>query len=310
MNNQLKISDFVKLTGSTLKTVLYYHKVGLLPEPERSPGGYRLYGAAELTRMQWIKHLKSLGMDLKRIKEVLGDQDNERYHGQWADHGADQGTDQCSVQSLDQPAGQKSGQGHDKTLREVLESLRKDLIREKKSLEERIAQIDLVLNEDKAILNEGIGGSSSFQMITGILRPEQVENYARTNPELLAQQRKVFGILDDFQWGEEYRDTFKALAEYFQAHPEEYQRALDLGVRLSSLSQLVEDDPEIEVLAREATDFIKGIPELKALLSNRPGMKEPQAGVYHDLVAEFHAPARLKHMELFQKYLRSEEREQ
>lgn len=98
MNNRIKISDFVKLTGSTLKTVIYYHKIGLLQEPERSMAGYRLYGPAELSRMQTIKHLKGLGLDLKRIKEILGDIE------------------------------------HHKTLREVLESLQAELIAEKKTL--------------------------------------------------------------------------------------------------------------------------------------------------------------------------------
>ena len=73
VNNQIKISDFIKLTRSTLKTVLYYHKIGLLKEPERSSSGYRLYGAEELARMRMIKHLKNLGLVLKQIKEVLGD---------------------------------------------------------------------------------------------------------------------------------------------------------------------------------------------------------------------------------------------
>jgi len=78
VKTRIKISNFVKLTGSTLKTIIYYHKIGLLLEPERSPGGYRLYGAGELTRMQLIKHLKSLGLDLKRIKEILGDKHNDK----------------------------------------------------------------------------------------------------------------------------------------------------------------------------------------------------------------------------------------
>ena len=71
MENRIKIGDFVKLTGSTLKTVIYYHKIGLLPEQVRSPGGYRLYGPAELNRMRLIKRLKSLGLDLKHIKEIM-----------------------------------------------------------------------------------------------------------------------------------------------------------------------------------------------------------------------------------------------
>jgi DNA-binding transcriptional MerR regulator len=268
VKNRIKINDFVKLTGSTLKTIIYYHKIGLLPEPERSVGGYRLYGAAELTWMQLIRHLKSLGLDLKRIKEILGDKHSDR------------------------------------TLREVLESLRIDLLSEKKSLEKRIAQIELLLSEDKVVLDEDICDSPSFQMITEILKPEQIENYAQTCPELFDQQRKLFGILDDFQWGEDYQDTFRALAEYFQAHPEQFQIALDFFVRLSNLSQLSEDDPEIEILARESTELIKSIPELRALLCNHPGVKH-HVSLYNDMVANVYSPARMKHMQLFQKYLNS-----
>ena len=109
MENLIKIGDFAKLTGCTLKTIIYYHKIGLLHEAERSPGGYRLYGPAELTRMRLIKRLKSLGLDLNRIKEILGDSQS--------------------------PA----------TLREVLQSLRAELLREKKSLEERVAKIEMSL---------------------------------------------------------------------------------------------------------------------------------------------------------------------
>lgn len=76
MENGIKISDFVKLTGSTLKTVRYYQKIGVLSRPESTTVGYRLYGPAELNRMRLIKHLKSLGLDLKRIKKILGDVNN------------------------------------------------------------------------------------------------------------------------------------------------------------------------------------------------------------------------------------------
>jgi hypothetical protein len=114
----------------------------------------------------------------------------------------------------------------------------------------------------------------------------------------------LFGILDDFQWGEDYQDTFKALAEYFQAHPV-YQIALDFGVRLSNLSKLSENDPEIEILARESTEFIKSIPQLKALLCNQQGMKQSLASLYNDMAANVYSPARMKHMQLFQKYLNS-----
>ena len=267
MNNRIKISDFVKLTGSTLKTVMYYHKIGLLQEPERSLGGYRLYGPAELSRMQLIKHLKYLGLDLKRIKKILGDIN---------DH---------------------------KTLREVLQSLRSELLSEKKSLEERVTKIEMLLSEETILLNEDTFGSPSFQMISEILKPDQIEKYAITCPELFDQQRKLFGILDDFQWGEDYQETFRALAEFFNEHPQQYQISLNLGARLAKLAQLPEDDPEVEALAHESAEFIKSIPQLKEMLCKNPGIKKPLVNLYNDLVSNVISPAQVKHGRLLQQYL-------
>lgn len=267
VNNRIKISDFAKLTGSTLKTVIYYHKIGLLPEPKRSPAGYRLYGPAELTRMRLIKRLRALGLDLKRIKEILGDLHNYR------------------------------------TMREVLQSLRVELLNEKKSLEERVAKIEMLLSKDTVLLEEDNFESSSFQMITEILGQDQIEKYARTCPELFDQQRKVYSILDNFHWGEDYQETFRALAEFFKAHPQQYQVSLDLGVRLARLAQLSEDDPEVEALARESAEFIKSMPQLMEILGKQPGIKKPLTSLYNDMVAKVVSPAQVKHGQLLQQYL-------
>lgn len=267
MENRIKVSDFAKLTGSTLKTIIYYHKIGLLQEPERSPAGYRLYGPAELTRMRLIKYLKSLGLDLKRIKEILGDMNNHR------------------------------------TLREALQSLRAELLSEKKSLEERVAKIEMLLSEETVLLNEDTFGSPSFQMITEILGPEQMGKYAQTCPDLFDQQRKLFGILDDFQWGEDYQEDFRALAVYFQAHPEKYQMALDSGARLQELAKLPEDDPAIEVMAQESAELIKSMPLVKEMIENGSGLIEPLGSLYNEMAAGTLSPAWIKYQKLVEHYL-------
>ncbi|NPV92673.1 MAG: MerR family transcriptional regulator [Firmicutes bacterium] len=267
MENRIKISDFVKLTGSTLKTVKYYHKIGLLSEPERSSGGYRLYGPAELARMLSIKRLKSLGLDLQRVKTILGES------------------------------------GDPRTLREVLRSLQIELLSEKQNLEERLARIEKLLAEGEVRLGEDTSGSPSFKMIAEILGPDQMERYTQACPELSDQHQKLYGILDDFQWGEDYRDTFRALAEYFKARPEQYQMALDSGARLARLAQLSEDDPEVEALARESVELIKSMPLLEEMLCSQSGPKKPLAGLYDELVAGVLSPAQMRYKQLFEKYL-------
>ncbi|HEX9063018.1 MAG TPA: MerR family transcriptional regulator [Clostridia bacterium] len=267
MENRIKISDFAKLTGSTLKTIIYYHKIGLLQEPKRSSGGYRLYGSEELARMRLIKHYKSLGLDLKKIKEMLGD-----------------------IQDV-------------RTLREVLQSLRVELLDEIKSLEARVAKIDMLLSKETELLNNNSFGSPSFQMITEILEPDQIDKYHETCPELFESQRKIFGILDDYKWCENYQGNFRALAEYFKEHPQQYQISLNFGKRLAKLAELSEDDPEVEILAWESAEFIKSIPELRELLYEQTGLTKPLESLYNEMITTVLSPAQMKHKKLIQQYL-------
>lgn len=267
---KIQIGEFIKLTGTTLKTINYYHKIGLLPVPQRSSGGYRLYGPADLNRMRLIKHLKSLGLDLKQIKQIAG--------------------------NVPDP----------KSSREVLQSLRHELLNDKKILEDRLAKIDALLGEDHLLLDEELSDSPSFQMITEILGSDQIEKYARTCPEIYDQHRKLYGILDDFQWGEDYQESSRTLAEYFQTHPEEYQLALELGGRWAEIAHLGEDDPQIESFARESAALVKRMPQVKQVFSQSPGMQVPLDGVYKEMVAGVLSPAQLKYQQLFHHFLQSE----
>lgn len=265
--SKLKVSEFVKLTGTTLKTVNYYQRIGLLPEPERSPAGYRLYGLTELHRMRLIKRLKSLGFDLKHIKGMVGD--------------------------LQEPGNS----------REFLESLRGDLLEDIKTLEARVAKIDILLGADASPLDEGRIDPPSFQRMAEILGSDQTEKYSQASPELYAQHRKLHGVIDDFQWGEDYRQTYSSLAQFFKEHPQEYQVSLEYGARLNRIGDLDPDDPEINIFAREAAELIQSMPLLKAILFKPKPIQEPLGGVYKQMVADVLPPARIRFNQLLQKYL-------
>ena len=53
------------------KTIRYYEEVGLLPKPQRSESGYRLYSKYEIERLRLIKRAKLLGLSLAEIKEIV-----------------------------------------------------------------------------------------------------------------------------------------------------------------------------------------------------------------------------------------------
>lgn len=267
MKNQILIGDFVKLTNSTLKTVLYYHKIGLLKEPKRSNSGYRLYGAEELNQMRMIKHLKNLGLDLKKIKEILG-------------HAKD-----------------------NKNITEVLKSLHCELLTERKKIDEQISKIETLLNKQVEDVEETLFESSSFRAITETLNQDQFENYKKSHEELFNQQRNIFGVMDDFQWGKNYKENFSEMAKYFKLNPKKHEIALELGNRLSKLKYMEVDDPEIEKLAKEGAEFIKNEPVLKEMLYEKDGFEITNENLFDEVSNKFLSPAQIKHKKLIQEYL-------
>jgi MerR family mercuric resistance operon transcriptional regulator len=64
-------AELAERTGCNLETVRYYEKVGLLPEPPRTAGGYRNYDATHERRIRFILRARELGFSLHEIRELL-----------------------------------------------------------------------------------------------------------------------------------------------------------------------------------------------------------------------------------------------
>jgi Cd(II)/Pb(II)-responsive transcriptional regulator len=71
MTKSLKIGELAKRTGCLVETIHYYEREGLLLEPVRSQGNYRLYTDNDVERLQFIRHCRSLDMTLKEIRNLL-----------------------------------------------------------------------------------------------------------------------------------------------------------------------------------------------------------------------------------------------
>jgi DNA-binding transcriptional MerR regulator len=67
----LTISQLAAHAGVTVRAVRHYHKIGLLPEPERDHSGYRTYDAAAVVRLIRIHTLADAGVPLARVQELL-----------------------------------------------------------------------------------------------------------------------------------------------------------------------------------------------------------------------------------------------
>lgn len=65
------IKKFAKLASLTTRTLRYYDEQGLLSPSRSSVNGYRLYGKAEVDKLQHILFYRELGMPLTDIKKIL-----------------------------------------------------------------------------------------------------------------------------------------------------------------------------------------------------------------------------------------------
>lgn len=67
----LKIGDFARVAGTNLRTLRYYEELGLLSPAQRSPGGFRYYHESEVHRVQMIRDLQELGLQLESIRALI-----------------------------------------------------------------------------------------------------------------------------------------------------------------------------------------------------------------------------------------------
>lgn len=65
------MSRLAEQVGTSADTVRYYERIGLLPEPDRSPSGYRLYDDDAVERVRFIKRAQRFGLRLEDIGELL-----------------------------------------------------------------------------------------------------------------------------------------------------------------------------------------------------------------------------------------------
>jgi DNA-binding transcriptional MerR regulator len=69
--SELTVSRLADQVGVSPDTVRYYERIGLLPEPDRSASGYRLYRDDAVQRLRLIKHAQRFGLRLEEVGELL-----------------------------------------------------------------------------------------------------------------------------------------------------------------------------------------------------------------------------------------------
>jgi DNA-binding transcriptional MerR regulator len=65
------IGELARRTGLTVKAIRFYSDHGIVLPTGRSPAGYRLYGIDALARLELVRTLRDLGVDLRTVRKVV-----------------------------------------------------------------------------------------------------------------------------------------------------------------------------------------------------------------------------------------------
>lgn len=65
------IQKLASIAGVSTRTLRYYDEIGILKPARINTSGYRIYGQAEVDRLQQILFYRTLGVRLERIKDIL-----------------------------------------------------------------------------------------------------------------------------------------------------------------------------------------------------------------------------------------------
>jgi DNA-binding transcriptional MerR regulator len=65
------IGDLARRTGLTVKAIRFYADRGIVPPTDRSPAGYRRYDIDAVARLDLVRTLRDLGLDLPTIRKIV-----------------------------------------------------------------------------------------------------------------------------------------------------------------------------------------------------------------------------------------------
>ncbi|MCL1088556.1 MerR family transcriptional regulator [Shewanella profunda] len=72
----MKIGEVAKQTGLSVKSIRYYHDIGLV-HAERNEAGYRVYRTRDIESLKFVHQCRDLGFSLEDCKLLLGLRGNE-----------------------------------------------------------------------------------------------------------------------------------------------------------------------------------------------------------------------------------------
>lgn len=209
---QLKIGEVAHLLGVTPKTVRHYHKLGLLPEPPRTEGGYRLYTGMDLLQLHRIRRLQTVGLSLAQIKDILD-----------ADH-------------------------PDELLHQTLTDLRDELARQEARIAARRQAVEQYLAEGVTLarVEQPTEPSPTFDYVSGVW-----QNADALPPALSEFDRRILTQLDAFAWGDFHPALWQEMVDHLTGNPAVLDAMKMMMETVQSLENVDEFDPMVDAAVQQ-----------------------------------------------------------
>src|SRR5262249_33206234 len=75
----MTIGELSKRTAVNIETIRFYERVGILPKPQRSAGGHRVYDHDLLIRLRFVRRSRELGFSLDEVRSLRRLVEDGRY---------------------------------------------------------------------------------------------------------------------------------------------------------------------------------------------------------------------------------------
>jgi DNA-binding transcriptional MerR regulator len=213
----MRIGELAAIAGVSTRTVRHYHRIGLLPEPDRQPNGYRDYRLRDAVELARVRRLTELGLSLDEVRDALTD---------------DAGRD----------------------LREILAELDADLARQQEAIRLRRARLAELLRRADA---EGLPPGPVSAELAAVFDDMARASAGADVPEsaMAAKDRELMTLLDATA-DEGHRQWLLALVQALRSDEQAMSRAYQLYARLDALVDAAADDPRVPDLARAVADMM------------------------------------------------------
>lgn len=148
----MRVAEIAGLTGTTVRTVRYYHFLGLLPVPAER-GGWRDYDLSHVARLSRIRYLVGAGVPLEAVARILASDD-------------DRGAAEPRVSSRPSPDGHAAdtGSGPARDVRAGAATVETDLAAALSAAEEHLAEATRQRDMLRTLLDRAREGSTVSPM--------------------------------------------------------------------------------------------------------------------------------------------------